>query len=153
MTRIAFFALLLTACSSPYERGLDLGREHAELLKEGELTFNKLTRDLNEADEKISEATEVKEFRRGYSEAIEPVKKELDKLVLKELASDAIDQLGATATALVDSIKDTIKTPDGKIDREKLRALGRDFGEFMRDLKESAEEFGKGAKEGFEEGR
>ena len=149
--RPLFLLLILTACSSPYERGLDLGREHAELLREGELTFDRLTKDLNEADEDNDEA-EQKDFRRGYSESIEPVRRELDKLVLKELASDAIDQLGATASALVEGVRNALKTPDGKIDREKMRELGRDFGKMMRDLKESAEEFGKGAKEGFEEG-
>jgi hypothetical protein len=109
---------MLTACSSPYERGLDLGREHAKLVREGELTAKKLARDLEEVGEQIREAADQEEFRRGYSEATEPVRRELDKLMVKET----------------------------------MRDLGRDFGKMMRDLKEGAEEFGKGAKEGFEEG-
>jgi hypothetical protein len=154
VTRFALFSLLLaTACSqSPYERGLELGKQHAELLRDHELTFERFTADLDAADDRYDDQQDRDELRRGYEEAIEPVRTELTRMIAEELTGDAIDQIGATARGLVDGIKRKISTSDGKLDREKVRALGRDVGKLLRRFEEGAKEFGKGVEEGLEEG-
>jgi hypothetical protein len=152
VTRTLPAVLLLTfACTaSPYEQGVELGTEHAEMLRANELTFERFTHDLDEADREHPQPTAREEFRSGYSKAIEPVRAELIELVTARIATDAIDRIGATAGQLVDSVRAAIKKPDGELDRAKIRHAGREVGKLLRDFTESAVEFQKGIEEGLE---
>jgi hypothetical protein len=143
--------LFSAACSAtPFERGLELGREHAQRLKKGELTFERFARDLDRADERSGDARARDEFERGYAEATAPVRAELIEMVTATLATQAIDDLGATTSGMVSGIRASLEK-DGELDREKIRGAGRKMGELMNVMKEGLDEFHRGMEEGLGE--
>lgn len=154
MTKTLLVALLLllvlVACSkSPEERGLALGHKHAEQLRAKALTFETFTADLDQALDDGADEDEVAEFRAGYAKGIEPARLELAALIAGEAAAETVRGLGVVSAEVVNRVRAELESAD----RDAIREAGKKTGELIRLLQETADEFGKGLKEGAEKGR
>lgn len=149
LAAVVLLAVAFVGCSDPHASGVALGQRHANELKEGSITYERLSREFAEGEAQQNTAEAQSSFETGYIEGIEPARSELAALYRANAAKRVGKTVGKTIREVIDSVSDAVDelSKDEEAAREEAKKLGRRFGRIVRGIEEAVE----AAAEGFEE--